>query len=115
MKRGLDDARFKASDTFMMLEPPQITTAPSRQIWLRTTLFPLKHPGSLSGLKQLLWFASSLTPASATVWASLVAQLLKNPPKMWETCVRSLGWEDTLKKGPAMHSSILAWTIPWTI
>ena len=51
MKRGLDDARFKASDTFMMREPPQITTAPSRQIWLRTTLFPLKHPGSLSGLK----------------------------------------------------------------
>ena len=34
-------------------------------------------------------------------WASLVAQLAKNPPAMWETWVRSLGWEDTLEKGKA--------------
>jgi len=40
--------------------------------------------------------------------ASLVAQLVKNLPAMWETCVRSLGWEDTLEKGKATHSSILA-------
>jgi len=33
---------------------------------------------------------------------------------MQETWVRSLGWEDTLKKGMARHSSILAWRIPWT-
>ena len=46
--------------------------------------------------------------------ASLVAQLVKNPPAMWETWVRSLGWEDTLEKGTATHSSILAWRIPWT-
>ena len=46
--------------------------------------------------------------------ASLVAQLLKNPPAMWETWVRSLGWEDPLEKGMATHSSILAWRIPWT-
>ena len=38
-------------------------------------------------------------------WASLVAQLVKNPPAMWETWVQSLGW----------HSSILAWRIPWTV
>ena len=47
--------------------------------------------------------------------ASLVAQLVKNPPEMWETKVRSLGWEDSLEKGKATHSSILAWRIPWTI
>ena len=48
-------------------------------------------------------------------WASLVAQLVKNPPAMWETWVPSLGWEDPLGKGKATRSSILAWTIPWTI
>ena len=48
-------------------------------------------------------------------WASLVAQLVKNSPAMQETWVQSLGWEDTLEKGMATHSSILAWRIPWTI
>ena len=48
-------------------------------------------------------------------WVSLVAQLIKNPPAMRETWVRSLGWEDPLEKGKATHSSILAWRIPWTI
>ena len=47
-------------------------------------------------------------------WASLVAQLVKNPPAMQETWVQSLGWEDALEKGKATHSSILAWRIPWT-
>ena len=46
-------------------------------------------------------------------WASLVAQLVKNPSAMWETWFRSLGWEDPLEKGKAAHSSILAWRIPW--
>ena len=48
-------------------------------------------------------------------WASLVAQLVKNPPAMWETRVQSLGWEDPLEKGKTTHSSILAWRIPWTV
>ena len=47
-------------------------------------------------------------------WASLVALTEKNPPAMWETWVRSLGWEDPLEKGTAVHFSILAWRIPWT-
>ena len=47
--------------------------------------------------------------------ASLVAQLVKNPPATWETWVQSLGWEDPLEKGKATHSSILAWRIPWTV
>ena len=46
---------------------------------------------------------------------SLVAQLVKNPPAMWETWVRSLDWEDPLEKGKATHSSILAWRIPRTV
>ena len=47
--------------------------------------------------------------------ASLVAQLVKNPPARWETWVRSLGQEDPLEKGKATHSSILAWRLPWTV
>ena len=43
-----------------------------------------------------------------------VAQLVKNPPAMWETWVQSLGWEDPLEKGKATHSNILAWRIPST-
>ena len=47
--------------------------------------------------------------------ASLVAQLVKNSPTMRETWVPSLGWEDSLEMGKATHSTILAWTIPWTV
>ena len=46
------------------------------------------------------------------LWASLVAQTIKNLPAMQETSVQSLGWEDPLEKGKATHSSILAWRIP---
>ena len=42
------------------------------------------------------------------LWASLVAQLVKNLPAMWETWIRSLGWEDPLQKGKDTYSSILA-------
>ena len=48
------------------------------------------------------------------MWASLVAQMVKNLPAIWETWVQSLGWEDPLEEGMATHSSILAWRIPWT-
>ena len=44
-------------------------------------------------------------------WASIVAQLVKNPPAMRKTWVWSLGLEDLLEKGKATHSSILAWKI----
>ena len=52
----------------------------------------------------------TLTPG-----ASLVVQTVKNLPAMWETQVLSLGWEDPLEKGMAIHSNILAWKIPWTV
>ena len=43
-----------------------------------------------------------------------MAQMVKNLPAMWETWVRSLGWENVLEKGMVTHSSMLAWRIPWT-
>jgi len=43
-----------------------------------------------------------------------VAQRVKSLPTMWETWVRSLGWEDPMEKEMAAHSGILAWRIPWT-
>ena len=46
---------------------------------------------------------------------SLVAQMVKNPPAMQETWVRSLGWECSLEKGKDTHFSILAWRIPWAV
>ena len=48
-------------------------------------------------------------------WASLVSQLVKNLPAMRGTWVQSLGWEDPLEKGTAICSSILAWSVPWTV
>ena len=50
----------------------------------------------------------------STIWASLVTQLVKNPPALQETWVWSLGWEDPLQEGMASHSSILVWRTPWT-
>ena len=53
-----------------------------------------------------------------TTWelreASLVAQTVENLPAMRGTWARSLGWEDPLEEGMAIHASVLAWEIPWT-
>ena len=48
------------------------------------------------------------------MWASLVAQMIKNLPAMQESPVLSMGRDDPLEKRIAIHSSILAWRIPWT-
>ena len=53
--------------------------------------------------------------ASGFFTSGVMAQLVKNPPAMWETWVQSLGREDPLEKGNTTHSSILAWRIPWTV
>ena len=52
--------------------------------------------------------------STASVFASLAAQMAKSSPAMQETRVRSLGREDPLEKGVAPYSRILAWKIPWT-
>ena len=44
-----------------------------------------------------------------------MTQLVKNLPAMWETWVRTLGWEDPLEKGKATHSGVLAWRILWSL
>ena len=54
-----------------------------------------------------------LDKAVVHVGTSLVAQVVKHLPTMWENRVRSLGWEDLLEKEMATHSSTLAWKIPW--
>ena len=43
-----------------------------------------------------------------------MSQMVKNPAAMQETWVQSLGWEGPLEEGMAIHSSILAWRLPWT-
>ena len=78
-------------------------------------------PGKSYGQRSLAgynpWGHKEFVMTEATehivLWASLVAQLVKNLPAMQETWVQSLGWEDLLEKGTATHSSILAWRIPW--
>ena len=59
--------------------------------------------------------SSYIVSSHSSYRVSLVAQLVKNTPAMWETWVRSLGWEDPLEKGTATHSRILTWRIPWTV
>ena len=59
-------------------------------------------------VSQIIWVSYT------TYMAFMVAQMVKNPPTMQETQVRSLGREDPLEKGMATHSSILAWRIPRT-
>ena len=62
-----------------------------------------------------LFPGSGRSPGEGNGSLLLLAQLVKNPPAMWETWVRSLGWEDPLEKGKVMHSSILTWRVPWTV
>ena len=86
------------------------------------------------GAGLLLWPAVGTTPEQMCAYISsgvteqwakfrlfsllgtfLVIHLVRNPPAMWETWIRSLGWKDPLEKGTATHSSLLAWRIPWTL
>ena len=64
-------------------------------------------PGSISGSGRST--GEGIGCPLSYSWAPLVAQLVKNPLAMWETWVRSLGWEDPLEKGKVTHASILAW------
>ena len=72
-------------------------------MWLSVVFFVL--------VRNLLSFLDRLITFLPNFGASLVAQMIKSLPAMWETQVRSLGWED-LEKEMATHSSILAWKIP---
>ena len=80
-------------------------------LYFRQFLYQLNHQRRFQGAKTAVICYTALEH----IRASLVAQLVKNLPAMWETWFPSLGWEDPLEKGKATHSSILAWRIPWTI
>ena len=58
-------------------------------------------------------FVFEIAPKYCIWAASLVAQVVKNA--MQESWVQSLGWDNSLEKGKATHTSILAWRIPWTV
>ena len=60
------------------------------------------------------WAQKKMASSSSVLGLPWWLRWWKNLPAMQETCVWSLGWEDPLVKGMATHSSILAWTIPWT-
>ena len=62
----------------------------------------------------LAWDIVVQWESEADSWGFLVAQMVKSLPTMWETQVQSMGKEDPLEKGMAIHSSILALRIPWT-
>ena len=77
-------------------------------------LRPQDSPGKNSGVScRFLLHLKHLGIGISLYRASLVAQRLKRLPAVWETWVRSLGWEDALEKEMATHSSMLAWRIPW--
>ena len=61
-----------------------------------------------------LIYPREMSRSQNRIWASLVAQMVKNLPTRQETRVQSLGWEDSVEKGMATYSSILAWRIPCT-
>ena len=56
-------------------------------------------------------FAHNDSGNVVSCWTSLVTQMMKNPPAMWETWIGPLGWEDPVEEDIATHSSILAWRI----
>ena len=58
--------------------------------------------------KQICHILATIYIVFMTIWASLMAQMVKNPPAVQETWVQSLGWEDSLEEGIATHSGILS-------
>ena len=95
---------------------PQFVTIPHSSVG-KESIYNAVDPGSIPGSGRST--GEGIGYSLQYSWASLVAQLVKNPPAMWETWVWSLGWslgwEDPLEKEKATHSSILAWKIPWNI
>ena len=99
----------------------------SQKVWIVALSFPFTSWANLSIPSTLLSHHSSTYQncinsnmsmgymiRSPQLWTSLVAQTVKRLSMMRETQVRSLGWEDPLEKEMAIHSSTIAWKIPWT-
>ena len=105
----------------MIQQTPEQLNGPDL-IFSCPTEYPSSHPCPLIFPTQTSFHFSSFPQIrNGTVgihfepgsWSSLVAQTVKCLSAMWETWVRSLGWEDPLKKEIATHSITLAWKIPW--
>ena len=103
-KKGAKSLKIKNTSKICMGLPSQLS-------WKEST-FNAGDPGSIPGSGR--FSGEGIGYPLQYSWASLVAELVKKLPVMWETWVRSLGWQDPLEKGTATHSSILAWRIPWT-
>ena len=101
---------FRLSDSFQPPSPSWAVLSPRhrRLTWAHLPFSRVlgRGPGfSVTALQISFSFTNA---------ASLVAQMVMNPPARQETWVRPLGWEDPLEEGMAAHSCILAWEIPWT-
>ena len=103
--------------------PSESWVMPSSHLVLCRPLFllpPIPSSISLFPMKLFAWGGQSTGVSALASFlpmilrTSLVAQMVKRLPTMWETQVQSLGWEDPLEKEMATHSSTLAWKIPWT-
>ena len=117
----------KKPEWSLVKEGVSVTTPRTQLLWfshevMSDTLQPLglqhaglPHPSLSLGICSTEPITNRKLGPCNTETASLVAQLGKNPPAMQETSVWSLGWEDPLEKGPATHSNVLAWRIPWTV
>ena len=93
---------FRVAHNFGMLWKQGVSVAEKKPILTPCLIFLLTYFTSY-------YFMYPLT----NYWASLVAQMVKCLPAMWETWVRFLAREDPLEKEMAIHSSTLAWKIPW--
>ena len=113
-RRGSEEPECPASTVCIMLQIARLPYMAKGFLvaQLVKNLPACRKPGLDSWVGKILWRREQLSLQYS--WASLVTQKVKNPPAMWETWVRSLGWEDPLEKGMATHSTSLAWTIPWT-
>ena len=99
-------------------------------LWPTSLLCPWNSPGKNTGVDCYflllgIFLTQGLNPGlqdctewlhflCSQCWTSLVAQTVKHLSTMWETWLWSLGWEDSLEKEMATHSSTLALKIPWT-
>ena len=117
-----DDDRFKPETTMKMsyskrICPIKLSEGLSFAIMRKTIILLFLPLWCTSYIRLLLLQNVSLDLIFRKIfekWTSLVAQMVKHLPKMWETQVRFLGWEDPLEKEMSTHSSTLAWKIPWT-
>ena len=87
----------------------------SKQLRIRITWGTVTKCRFLVSMKTFKIRIPVVKPRSANTYEVPLAHLVKNPPAMRETWVQSLGWKNPLEKRKAIHSSILAWRIPWTI